>query len=190
MTDDRRDRYRAAIRETDDWVLDDGRHMIDAVMAVADSEQRVVLGEQADEYMDSLHKLTDVIERQEAENARLRTELTQLKHAAKIITDNRWYERLGQEEDTIKRLRKELEDQRAAKQTAADTADRYSLRVRMVGAPATPETVHAARTGLVPGQYRTACNCGVEGSHSWMPDSSKITCDDCDYSLRGDDTCG
>ncbi|MFB6665915.1 hypothetical protein [Streptomyces parvus] len=35
---DRRDRYAAAIRETDGWVLDDGQHMIDAVMAVADSE--------------------------------------------------------------------------------------------------------------------------------------------------------
>ncbi|MBT2429415.1 hypothetical protein J7F02_28315 [Streptomyces sp. ISL-112] len=35
---DRRARYAAAIRETDGWVLDDGQHMIDAVMAVADSE--------------------------------------------------------------------------------------------------------------------------------------------------------
>ncbi|MER6601140.1 hypothetical protein [Streptomyces parvus] len=36
---DRRDRYAAAIREADGWVLDDGQHMIDAVMAVADAEQ-------------------------------------------------------------------------------------------------------------------------------------------------------
>ncbi|MGC5531606.1 hypothetical protein [Streptomyces sp. SR-10] len=35
---DRRARYAAATRETDGWVLDDGRHMIDAVMAVADTE--------------------------------------------------------------------------------------------------------------------------------------------------------
>lgn len=35
----RRDRYDAAIREADGWVLDDGQHMIDAVMAVADAEQ-------------------------------------------------------------------------------------------------------------------------------------------------------
>ncbi|MFJ2438435.1 hypothetical protein ACIOWM_35030 [Streptomyces anulatus] len=35
---DRRARYAAAIREADGWVLDDGQHMIDAVMAVADSE--------------------------------------------------------------------------------------------------------------------------------------------------------
>ncbi|MFJ7525181.1 hypothetical protein ACIQ1S_09660 [Streptomyces griseus] len=36
---DRRARYAAAIREADGWVLDDGQHMIDAVMAVADAEQ-------------------------------------------------------------------------------------------------------------------------------------------------------
>jgi hypothetical protein len=36
---ERRDRYAAAIRETDGWVLDDGQHMLDAVMAVADAEQ-------------------------------------------------------------------------------------------------------------------------------------------------------
>ncbi|UDM00047.1 hypothetical protein [Streptomyces longhuiensis] len=34
----RRERYAAAIRETDGWVLDDGQHMIAAVMAVADAE--------------------------------------------------------------------------------------------------------------------------------------------------------
>lgn len=37
---DRRARYRAAIRENDGWVLDDGQHMLDAVMAVADAEQQ------------------------------------------------------------------------------------------------------------------------------------------------------
>ena len=36
---ERRDRYAAAIRETDGWVLDGGQHTIDAVMAVADAEQ-------------------------------------------------------------------------------------------------------------------------------------------------------
>ncbi|GAA2946353.1 MULTISPECIES: hypothetical protein [Streptomyces] len=36
---DRRKRYAAAIRDTDGWVLDNGQHMIDAVMAVADAEQ-------------------------------------------------------------------------------------------------------------------------------------------------------
>lgn len=36
---DRRERYAAAIRETDGWVLDDGQHMIAAVIAVADAEQ-------------------------------------------------------------------------------------------------------------------------------------------------------
>lgn len=34
-----RARYAAAIREADGWVLDDGQHMLDAVMAVADAEQ-------------------------------------------------------------------------------------------------------------------------------------------------------
>ncbi|MFG2670826.1 hypothetical protein [Streptomyces sp. NPDC048445] len=37
---DRRARYAAAIREADGWVLDDGQHMADAVMAVADAEQQ------------------------------------------------------------------------------------------------------------------------------------------------------
>lgn len=37
---DRRARYAAAIRDTDGWVLDDGQHMVDAVMAVADAEQQ------------------------------------------------------------------------------------------------------------------------------------------------------
>ncbi|MEV0443491.1 hypothetical protein AB0I84_13125 [Streptomyces spectabilis] len=36
---ERRDRYAAAIREADGWVLDGGKHMLDAVMAVADAEQ-------------------------------------------------------------------------------------------------------------------------------------------------------
>ncbi|MFD5220289.1 hypothetical protein ACFWMH_21895 [Streptomyces tendae] len=35
---ERRERYKAAIREADGWVLDDGQHMVDAVMAVADAE--------------------------------------------------------------------------------------------------------------------------------------------------------
>lgn len=35
----RRELYAAAISETDGWVLDGGQHMIDAVMAVADTEQ-------------------------------------------------------------------------------------------------------------------------------------------------------
>ncbi|MFM9635917.1 hypothetical protein [Streptomyces turgidiscabies] len=36
---ERRARYAAAIHATDGWVLDDGQHMIDAVIAVADAEQ-------------------------------------------------------------------------------------------------------------------------------------------------------
>ncbi|MGW1814102.1 hypothetical protein ACWCQM_11150 [Streptomyces sp. NPDC002125] len=51
---DRRARYAAAIRDTDGWVLDDGQHMIDAVMAVADGEQAglraTVLNEAADAF--------------------------------------------------------------------------------------------------------------------------------------------
>jgi hypothetical protein len=35
----RRDRYAAAIREAEGWVLDGGQHMLDAVIAVADAEQ-------------------------------------------------------------------------------------------------------------------------------------------------------
>lgn len=44
---DRRERYAAAIRETDGWVLDDGQHMIDAVIAVADAEQADLATENA-----------------------------------------------------------------------------------------------------------------------------------------------
>ncbi|MGW1814233.1 hypothetical protein ACWCQM_11805, partial [Streptomyces sp. NPDC002125] len=54
-TVDRRARYAAAIRDTDGWVLDDGQHMLDAVMAVADNElaelradRATVLNEAAD----------------------------------------------------------------------------------------------------------------------------------------------
>ncbi|MFF8482366.1 hypothetical protein [Streptomyces antibioticus] len=36
--DERRDRYAAAIRDNDGWVLDGGQHMVAAVMAVADAE--------------------------------------------------------------------------------------------------------------------------------------------------------
>ncbi|MCX5598381.1 hypothetical protein OOK29_09550 [Streptomyces phaeochromogenes] len=36
---ERRDRYAKAIRDTDGWVLDDGQHMLAAVLAVADAEQ-------------------------------------------------------------------------------------------------------------------------------------------------------
>jgi hypothetical protein len=36
---DRRERYAAAIREAEGWVLDDGQHMLDAVIAIADAEQ-------------------------------------------------------------------------------------------------------------------------------------------------------
>jgi hypothetical protein len=36
---ERRDRYAQAIRDTDGWVLDDGQHTLDAVLAVADAEQ-------------------------------------------------------------------------------------------------------------------------------------------------------
>lgn len=42
---DRRERYAAAIREADGWVLDDGQHMVDAVMAVADGEQAALRAE-------------------------------------------------------------------------------------------------------------------------------------------------
>ncbi|QQM45134.1 hypothetical protein [Streptomyces liliifuscus] len=39
---DRRARYAQAIRDTDGWVLDDGQHMLDAVLAVADAEQATI----------------------------------------------------------------------------------------------------------------------------------------------------
>ncbi|MFF4246248.1 hypothetical protein ACFYY2_17520 [Streptomyces sp. NPDC001822] len=46
---DRRARYAAAIREADGWVLDNGQHMIDAVMAVADTELAALRAELAEE---------------------------------------------------------------------------------------------------------------------------------------------
>lgn len=42
---DRRDRYAAAIRDNDGWVLDGGQHMLDAVIAVADAEQAALRAE-------------------------------------------------------------------------------------------------------------------------------------------------
>ncbi|MGW6602266.1 hypothetical protein [Streptomyces sp. NPDC055036] len=43
VPDARRERYAAAIDAASGWVLDGGQHMIDAVMAVADEEQRTML---------------------------------------------------------------------------------------------------------------------------------------------------
>ncbi|MFJ6487055.1 hypothetical protein [Streptomyces californicus] len=68
---DRRARYAAAIRETDGWVLDDGQHMIDAVMAVADAEQASLRAEA--EGLDEA--LRGAISASEKDGARLRAEL-------------------------------------------------------------------------------------------------------------------
>ncbi|MFJ2182956.1 hypothetical protein ACIOJG_20280 [Streptomyces anulatus] len=68
---DRRDRYAAAIRETDGWVLDGGQHMIDAVMAVADAEQASLRAEA--EGLDEA--LRGAISASEKDGARLRAEL-------------------------------------------------------------------------------------------------------------------
>ncbi|MFY0511826.1 hypothetical protein ACOMD4_15790 [Streptomyces anulatus] len=68
----RRARYAAAIRETDGWVLDDGQHMIDAVMAVADAEQASLRAEV--EGLDEA--LRGAISASEKDGARLRAELT------------------------------------------------------------------------------------------------------------------
>ncbi|MFH9368096.1 hypothetical protein ACH4K8_20740 [Streptomyces anulatus] len=71
---DRRARYAAAIRETDGWVLDDGQHMIDAVMAVADAEQASLRAEA--EGLDEA--LRGAILASEKGGARLRAELDKL----------------------------------------------------------------------------------------------------------------
>ncbi|MEU0978492.1 hypothetical protein ABZ488_04675 [Streptomyces griseus] len=68
---DRRARYAAAIREADGWVLHDGQHMIDAVMAVADAEQASLRAEA--EGLDEA--LRGAISASEKDGARLRAEL-------------------------------------------------------------------------------------------------------------------
>ncbi|MFF3751756.1 hypothetical protein ACFYYH_15070 [Streptomyces sp. NPDC002018] len=65
----RRERYMAAINGASGWVLDGGRHMVDAVLAVADRELNGV--------HKALDEERDVAVRAEAENARLRAELEQ-----------------------------------------------------------------------------------------------------------------
>ncbi|MFI6653213.1 hypothetical protein ACIBI8_37190 [Streptomyces sp. NPDC050529] len=74
-TADRRERYRAAIRDTDGWVLDDGQHMVDAVMAVADAEQAALRAEA--EGLDEA--LRGAITVSEKDGALLRTEVDRLR---------------------------------------------------------------------------------------------------------------
>ncbi|MEE4489359.1 hypothetical protein [Streptomyces sp. BE230] len=72
---DRRARYAAAIRDTDGWVLDDGQHMVDAVMAVADTEQAALRAEA--EGLDEA--LRGAIAVSEKDGARLRAEVERLR---------------------------------------------------------------------------------------------------------------
>lgn len=72
---DRRARYAAAIREADGWVLDDGQHMVDAVMAVADAEQAALRAEV--EGLDEA--LRGAISASEKDGARLRAEVERLR---------------------------------------------------------------------------------------------------------------
>ncbi|WP_371612899.1 hypothetical protein [Streptomyces clavifer] len=67
---DRRERYAAAIRDTDGRVLDDGQHMLNAVMAVADAEQAALRAEA--EGLDEA--LRGAITVSEKENNRLRAD--------------------------------------------------------------------------------------------------------------------
>jgi hypothetical protein len=69
---DRRDRYAAAIRETDGWVLDGGQHMLDAVMAVADAEQAALRREHADRLEHLEGALSRIRDRAEVAQVRVR----------------------------------------------------------------------------------------------------------------------
>ena len=68
---DRRDRYAAAIRDNDGWVLDGGQHMLDAVIAVADAEINEHREHIAVYRKDSAAQY-QIIAELEKENARLR----------------------------------------------------------------------------------------------------------------------
>jgi hypothetical protein len=67
----RRDRYAAAIREAEGWVLDGGQHMTDAVMAVADAEQ-AELGAELDAAGEAIANLTVQNRKLEDDLAKLR----------------------------------------------------------------------------------------------------------------------
>lgn len=149
MSDDRRDKYAAALltiwREAD-WDVSE-HDLADAAIAVADEEfsagferNTKLLAENArlrDELADATAALAckcsdDVVcadlyadahgqwTAEINENARLRAELTQLKTAAGIVTTNRWYERLGRAEATIERVR-------AAATRARDSNNDYDI---------------------------------------------------------------
>ncbi|MFJ6073664.1 hypothetical protein ACIQFU_22955 [Streptomyces sp. NPDC093065] len=95
---DRRARYKAAISEADGWVLDDGQHMVDAVMAVADAE----------------------LESERAISRRLlaqRQEMAEERYA--------WQQRGDRAEAEVKRLRI---DRAAVLREAADVAERVAIK--------------------------------------------------------------
>jgi hypothetical protein len=120
MTDaDRRDRYAAAIcaSEEHDWELikaqypDDVtsyRKNADAAMAVADAEQRVRQGEQAEKYMASLREVTELVP-EESEMKRLHgVRAAAFREAADMARE--WRYSSPQMESLERRLRRMAEE--------------------------------------------------------------------------------
>lgn len=110
---ERRERYAAAINENAGWVMDDGQHMLDAVMAVADAEIKTVGRE--------LLRTRAAWAKSENENTRLRAELKE----ANVQRRNTELD-CAKRDREINRLRAELE---ALHQQCSDDREE-ALRLR------------------------------------------------------------
>ena len=132
---DRRARYAAAIRDTDGWVLDDGQHMLDAVMAVADAEQAELRAEvqqwQATFGRDALPGALRRLERAEADRATVLNEA-----ADAIVADND----------------RQMWASKPGKHWAADLLRRMAAEAQPTPVESTAD--RAAALGMSPTEYR------------------------------------
>lgn len=90
---------RSDLQESAD-ALDESAQLLDDAL-----DENTRLREKAQFFADAWERATRADFEKAQENERLRAELERVKKAAKIITENRWYERLGRAEDTISRVR-------------------------------------------------------------------------------------
>ncbi|NUQ95792.1 MAG: hypothetical protein HOY79_04280 [Streptomyces sp.] len=128
---DRRARYKAAIRDNDGWVLDDGQHLLDAVMAIADAE----LAEARDRYKAGLRR-ADKVNNELMEEVQRYAEGTERPVLWSVY--NRMHLRAAAAENVIERIGA-LAD-RWENALAPDRAYAESLRAALDGAepPAAP----------------------------------------------------
>lgn len=171
---DRRVRYAAAIREADGWVLDDGQHMVDAVMAVADAEQQELRAE--------LDKLIRWHKEDGAQAAKMRTTITRLRaERAELI---RQRDQIAM--DTIKALPAPV-DRAAALREAADFVRdahfRDGMSVQEIGTAlrhmadgAQQGTDDEAEAPPYPTRHRWIAQ-ELEGGDEWMQLASSVNRD-------------